>query len=391
MTSTHFLQNNNNTKMKRKEKQRKEPIKIRQKELSNGNWSLYLDIYWKGEREYDFLNLYLLDAKNGLDREQNKQTLLLAEQIRSQRIFDLQSGKYKMKQAKMELSFIEYFKQLKKDRLNSKGNYGNWDAALKHLLSFTKGKDLTITDVDETWLMRFKHYLLNEKLTKAGEKLSQNSGHSYFNKIKAALRQAFEEKYINENPATRIRGIKQVETKRDFLTWEEVQKLTTELCDAKKLKEAFLFSVMTGLRWSDIIKLKWSEVRGSNLEGWHLQFQQQKTKDHEVLPITKETRQLMGEAKEPEGRVFIGLRYSSKTNLALARWLAKAGITRYITFHCGRHTHATLLLSQGVDIYVVSKLLGHKTVKTTEIYAKVSNIKKLEAVNKLPKLRILVP
>jgi integrase len=374
--------------MKKKEKQRKEPIKIRQKELSNGNISLYLDIYWKGERKYEFLNLYLLEAKNTLDREQNKQTMLIAEQIRSQRLVDLQSGKYMLKQAKREFGFIEYFKQVKADRLNSKGNYGNWDAALKHLLTFTKQKELNISDIDETWLMRFKHFLLNEKLTKSCEKLSQNSAHSYFNKVKAALRQAFEQKYINENPASRIRGIKQAETRREFLTWEEVEEITKQACDTKKLKEAFLFSVMTGLRWSDIIKMKWSEVRGSNSAGWLIQFQQQKTKAYEVLPITQEARDLLGEEKELDERVFIGLKYSTKTNVALARWLAKAGITRYVTFHCARHTHATLLLSEGVDIYVVSKLLGHKTIKTTEIYAKVSNIKKQEAVNKLPKLNL---
>lgn len=374
--------------MKRKEKQRKEPIKIRQKELANGNISLYLDIYWKGEREYNFLNLYLINAKNGIDRDQNNKTMILAEQIKAQRLVDLQSGKYRMKQERTELSFIEYFKQLMKDRLNSKGNYGNWDSALKHILTFTKGKDLKLADIDETWLMRIKHYLLHDARTPSEAKLSQNSAHSYFNKIKATLRQAFEEKYINENPASRIRGIKQAETKREFLTWEEVESITKAPCDTKKLKEAFLFSIMTGLRWSDIIKMKWSEVRGSKSAGWYIQFQQQKTKEHEVLPITKEARNLLGEEQEPDERVFYGLKYSTKTNLALARWLARAGITRYVTFHCARHTHATLLLSQGVDIYVVSKLLGHKTIKTTEIYAKVSNMKKVEAVNKLPKLKI---
>lgn len=373
--------------MKRKEKQRKEPIKIRQKELANGNISLYLDIYWKGEREYDFLNLYLINAKNGIDRDQNNKTMILAEQIKTQRLVDLQSGKYRMKQARTEVSFIEYFKQLMKDRLNSKGNYGNWDSALKHILAFTKGKDLKLVDVDETWLMRIKHYLLHDARTPFETKLSQNSAHSYFNKIKATLRQAFEEKFINENPAGRIRGIKQAETNREFLTWEEVESITKATCETKKLKEAFLFSIMTGLRWSDIIKMKWSEVRGSKSAGWYIQFQQQKTKEHEVLPITKEARNLLGEEQEPDERVFYGLKYSTKTNLALARWLARAGITRYVTFHCARHTHATLLLSQGVDIYVVSKLLGHKTIKTTEIYAKVSNMKKVEAVNKLPKLK----
>lgn len=375
--------------MKKKQLKKKELVKLRQRALANGNHTLYLDIYWKGQREYDYLNLYVIEAKTTLEREQNKQTLLLAEQIRAQRLIDLQSGKYKMmKETKMDYSFIEYFKQLTKDRLNSKGNYGNWDSVLKHLTNFSNGKDITFADVDETWLMKFKQYLLNEKVTTANRKLSQNSAHSYFNKIKAALRQAHEERYIHENPATRVRGIKAAETKREFLTWEEVEKISKETCDVKKLKEAFLFSILTGLRWSDIIKMTWSEVRGSDSEGWYIRFQQQKTKDYEVLPITKEARELLGAAKAPDERVFIGLKYSAYTNVALQRWMMRAGINRNITFHCARHTHATLLLSQGVDIYVVSKLLGHKHIKTTEIYAKVTNIKKNEAIGKIPSLKI---
>lgn len=373
--------------MKKKE-QRKEPIRIRQRELANGNFSLYLDIYWKGEREYEFLNLYVTEPKTSLDRQQNKQTFLLAEQIKAQRLIDLQSGKYKMKESKMDYSFIEYFKQLAKDRLNSKGNYGNWASTLKHLMSFSKGKDIKFADIDETWLMRLKHHLLNEKVTSSNSKLSQNSAHSYFNKVKAALRQAFEERYINENPATRVRGIKAAETKREFLTWEEVEKISQKHCDVKKLKQAFLFSILTGLRWSDIIKMTWEEVRGSSSEGWYIRFQQQKTKDFEVLPITKEARELLGEAKAPEERVFIGLKYSAYTNVAHGRWIMRAGIHRNITFHCAGHTHATLLLTQGVDIYTVSKLLGHKNIKTTEIYSKVTNLKKNEAINKIPSLKL---
>lgn len=330
----------------------------------------------------------MTEPKTSLDRQQNKQTFLLAEQIKAQRLIDLQSGKYKMKESKMDYSFIEYFKQLAKDRLNSKGNYGNWASTLKHLMGFSKGKDIKFADIDETWLMRLKHHLLNEKVTSSNSKLSQNSAHSYFNKVKAALRQAFEERYINENPATRVRGIKAAETKREFLTWEEVEKISQEHCDVKKLKQAFLFSILTGLRWSDIIKMTWEEVRGSSSEGWYIRFQQQKTKDFEVLPITKEARELLGEAKAPEERVFIGLKYSAYTNVAHGRWIMRAGIHRNITFHCAGHTHATLLLTQGVDIYTVSKLLGHKNIKTTEIYSKVTNLKKNEAINKIPSLKL---
>jgi len=375
--------------MKKNEVKKKEPVKLRQRELANGNYTLYLDIYWKGQRQYDYLNLYVKKSNNKAGNEQNKQTLLLADQIRAQRVIDLQSGKYKLNQPKTDVSFLDYFNKLKNDRLNSRGNFGNWDSAYKHLLRFMKGNEITLAEIDESWLNALKHYLLQDARIGGGNiKLGQNSALSYFNKVKAALRQAFEEKLIQENPAQRVKSIKPAETKREFLTWEEVERISQAKCDVKKLKEAFLFSIMTGLRWSDIIKMTWAEIRGSKTEGWYVRFQQQKTKDYEVLPITNEARELLGPKSEATQRVFIGLKYNTNTNLALSRWMKSSGVDREITFHCGRHTHATLLLNQGVDIYVVSKLLGHKNIKTTEIYAKVSQLKKIEAINKLPQLNI---
>jgi hypothetical protein len=103
--------------MKKKE-QRKEPVRIRQRELANGNFSLYLDIYWKGEREYDYLNLYVTEPKTSLERQQNKQTLLLAEQVKAQRLIDLQSGKYKMRESKMDYSFKGKGHQVRRYRRN---------------------------------------------------------------------------------------------------------------------------------------------------------------------------------------------------------------------------------------------------------------------------------
>jgi integrase len=374
--------------MKNNKVKKKEPVKLRQRALANGNYTLYLDIYWKGLREYEFLNLYVKKSNKQIDKEQNKNTLLLADQIRSQRVLDLVSGKYKIQQSKATIMFLVYFNKLKIDRLNSKGNYGNWDSAYKHLLTFTCGKDLAIDQIDERWLMQLKHYLLNNAKTPSGANLKQNSALSYFNKVKASLKQAFEEKYIHENHATRVRSIKPGETKREFLTWPEVQKISQTECEVKNLKTAFLFSILTGLRWSDIYKMTWSEIQGNDSEGWHIRFQQQKTKDYEVLPITNEARELLGPRGKSNQKVFVGLKYSAYVTVALERWMLKAGIDRHITFHCARHTHATLLLNQGVDIYVVSKLLGHKNIKTTEIYTKVANKKKQEAINKIPSLHL---
>lgn len=70
----------------------------------------------------------------------------------------------------------------------------------------------------------------------------------------------------------------------------------------------------------------------------------------------------------------------------MREWCLKAGITKHITFHCGRHTFAVLQLSLGTEIYTVSKLLGHRELKTTQVYAQIMDAKKREAVNRIPEL-----
>lgn len=363
-------------------------VKLKKRLLSNGNYSLYLECYWKGERSYETLNLFISSDPGRAISDQNKATLLLADQIRSQRVVDLQSGKYKLQQTKENESFITYFEAITKGKLNKFGTWGNWWGTLKHIKKFTKNKDVKFSDIDEKWLIAFKNFLSTEKLTSANTTLSQNSCYSYYNKVRACLRMAYEEKYINENPATRVRGFSQGESKREFLTLEEIQAISKKPCRAKKMKEAFMFSILTGLRWSDIAKLEWSEVRGSDTQGWFLRYQQQKTGQFEVLPITKQAREILGIDDGKNERVFQGLKYSAQSNIALSQWMMSAGIFRHITFHSARHTHATLLLSSGVDIYTVSKLLGHKHIHTTEIYTKVTNIKKNEAIAKIPLLEI---
>lgn len=180
-------------KLKRYEKERSEEKgtgEVKQRELANGNYTLYLDIYWKGQREYDYLNLYVKKSNKAADNEQNKQALLLADQIRAQRIIDLHSGKYKLKQPKTDISFLEYFNKLKTDRLNSKGNFGNWDSAYKHLLTFTKGQQPTLGDADESWLLTLKQYLLNDAKTPGKTKLSQTLP----SPISTRLRQPFDKR-----------------------------------------------------------------------------------------------------------------------------------------------------------------------------------------------------
>jgi integrase len=289
---------------------------------------------------------------------------------------------------KSSIDFIDYFLEQTEIRYESKNNYGNWDSVHKHLQKFCP-KGIAINQVDVKWLNDFKNYLEKTAKKKSNEPLSQNSLHSYFNKVKACLNQAHSDELINNNPARRVKGFKEGEVQREYLTFEELQKIAKNDCEIPKLKTAFLFSCLTGIRWSDINNLTWNDLQHSETDDyWFIRFRQQKTKGVETLPISLQAKELIGEMGDSEERIFIGLKYSAWHNLKLQQWVMKAGISKTITFHCARHTYATLQLANGTDIYTLSKLLGHRELKTTQVYANVIDEKKIEATNAIPKLKI---
>lgn len=127
----------------------------------------------------------------------------------------------------------------------------------------------------------------------------------------------------------------------------------------------------------------WSELEYIEGQGYFIQFTQQKTKGVEKMPINDQAYSLLGERRGPNDKVIDGLQYSAYENKYLAKWIGLAGITKDITFHSFKHTFATLQLSNGTDIYTVSKMLGHRELKTTQIYAKVMDKTKREATDKI--------
>jgi integrase len=353
-------------------------VHLKSRPLSKGKSSLYLEISHKGKRHIEFLKLHVLDNPKTLKEKQlNKDIEMYAEKKRSERFLELQNNNNDfIPQSQKQIDFLKYFKNLTEERKSSKGNYDNWDSCYKHIVKFSPITTPTFADIDEAYVSQFKDYLIKT--------VSTNSASSYFNKFKAALKMAFESKIINDNPAKRIRGIKQADTQREFLAEEELQSLINTECEFPMLKKAFIFSCFTGLRWSDCVQLKWSNFQHSEKDGWRIVFRQVKTKGQEYLPITGQTIEFLGAVGSPEDKVFAGLFYSAWHNLKLSQWVMKAGITKKITFHCARHTHATLLLSNNTDIYMVMNILGHKSVRTTQIYAKVLDTKKAQAVNNIP-------
>jgi integrase len=360
-------------------------VSLRKRKNRTGIISLYLDICYQGGREYEYLQMYLVHPKTKEDRKANKETIALAEAVRGQRQMDIQKGLYGFKSQTVngKQDFIAFYEKLLAERYESKNNYDNWFGALKYLKEYSKNK-IQFKDLTPEFVDGFKQYLLSVKVIKRGTKLAQNSAVSYFNKFRAAINKAFELDMIEKNPVKMVKAIKQAESKREYLTLEELKKLKEVECRYPILKKAFLFSALTGLRWSDINKLVWKEVQHSESSGWSLVFRQQKTDGQEYLPINLQAIEFLPERGNPDDRVFQGLKYSAEMNIALARWVLLAGITKKISFHCARHTNATLLITSGVDIYTVSKMLGHRDLKTTQIYAKIIDQKKIDAANLIP-------
>ena len=372
-------------------------VTLRQKAISGERQSLYLDFYpaiphpETGEpTRREFLGMYIADKpKNALDKQYNKETLQRAEQIRQKREAHLSKPEiysgFEKAQLKIkeqgEKNFVEYFKHLADKRKAS--NYDNWVSAYHYLQTFTNGK-LKFADLNTIFCNEFREYLLttiSKKSSKAT--LSQNSAVSYFNKLKAALKQAYKDGYLQTNLNVSVEGIKQAETERNFLTLEELNSLVKADCPNPLLRKAALFSALTGLRFSDIEKMVWSELEYIEGNGHFLKFRQQKTKGIEMLPISEQAYSLLGEPQQPTDKVFEGLKYSAHLNHQLFKWLVNAGITKDITFHCFRHTYAVLQLSSGTAVTTIQKMLGHRDLKTTMVYAKTIDQAKRDATDKI--------
>ena len=150
-----------------------------------------------------------------------------------------------------------------------------------------------------------------------------------------------------------------------------------------KIKEVFVFKQREFIFFLEQNSLDNSFTSYANRIGLTLNGKFLKDNTDVVLDFPYKDCVLEGEQKGQEEKVFSGLKYGNWNKTYLKDWLTDAGIRKHITFHCARHTYATLQISLGTDIYTVSKLLGHKNLSTTEIYAKVINEKKVVAANKI--------
>ncbi|WP_422091083.1 tyrosine-type recombinase/integrase [Tenacibaculum ovolyticum] len=372
-------------------------VKLRQKKITKGRKSLYLDFYpaiinpktGKPTRR-EFLGLYLFEkTKTPFDKTHNLETKKIAESIRQQRenalnkpeIYnDFEKEQLKVKELG-EQCFVEYFKKLTNKRYGS--NLSNWISTLKFLEAYTNGT-IKFKELNVPFFEGFKEYLLSAKSNKSNKvKLKRNTASSYFNKVKATLKQAYKDDILQTDLNSKIKPIKEEETRREFLTIDELNILANTPFDNDLLKRSAIFSALTGMAFKEIQNMVWEDVSFIQDEGYIILTKRQKTKRDNYLPISEQAYSLMNAPQEPNEKIFKGLKYSAYNNKLLTQWVLSAGINKNITFHCFRHTYATLQLFNGTDIYTVSKMLGHKDLKTTQVYAKIVDESKRKTVDKI--------
>ena len=377
--------------MSKKVVKAKEPVRIRFKKLLNGSQSVYFDIYRDGNRSYEFPKLYIVPEKNETDKEKNRNTMELANKLKSRMILEMDKTEHGFTESseKQKTNFIKYLRELadKKKKEGANSMYYSYTGLLNHLISY-KGNTTTFRQLTRDYCKGFIEYLKTATNgTYEGEFLSEGSQSGYSRLLTVVLNRAMQDGYLMNNPMkmlSRHERPKPPESDREFLTVEEVKQLVKTQCVKPIIKQAFLFTCFSGLRFSDVQALRWGDIQADNEGKKVIRYTQQKTSKNEFLQVSDEALKYLPERSgATDNDKIFNLYQNGYTNQILAGWVLAAGIQKRVTFHVGRHTNATLLLSLGVPIETVSKLLGHSDIKTTQIYAKVIDKNKREAVSKL--------
>lgn len=338
--------------------------------MPSGNISLYLDIYHKGVRTYEYLRLYLSPGKDRDVKEKNRETMMLAEAICAKRLVEVRNGQYGFKTTQA-VSLREYVQRIIEAKNGStKRRY----TALSNILAGYCRPSMMLTDITPAWFTGFLAHL-------GKQGYARNTLAVYVATMRYIVNQAHREGLLPTNPIANIKGVGYEETNRTYLTIEEVRKLVKTPCDNEVTKRAFLFGCLTGLRHCDIRSLTWADVHEQ--DGYtRIIFRQRKTHGQEYLDISEQAATLMGERGSDDAPVFPLMSWNA-VRLHLKEWVKRAKISKHVTFHASRHTFAVMMLSV-TDIYTVSKLLGHRELSTTQVYAKVLDKAKREAVDNMP-------
>lgn len=362
-------------------------VTLREKPIKGGTMlSLYLDYYppitdpktgKPTRREFPGIHIWA-KPRTTEQRQENANKRAVAESIRAKRQVEAATGGADFKVKRTDPDFLAFF--LEEAEKKNTENRRRYIRVHKRLVEYCNGAaSFPFSRIDREFCEGFRDYLAN-RTKEHGRTVSPNSTNTYLKVFKAVLRTAYRKELLGRDFATVVEHFKPRKTEREFLTTDEVQRLIETPCEKEGLKRAALFSIFTGLRLSDVRKLTWGEVQQDGGK-YFLQYIQKKTGSPEILPLPSVAVSLLGARAADDVKPFKTM--PARLDTYLNEWMAAAGITKHITFHCFRHTAATQLIERGVDIYTVQKILGHANVTTTQIYARMLDSKKREAMEKM--------
>jgi integrase len=347
-------------------------VKVREK-----RGKLYLDIYMGGRRTWEALHLTLTNDKN-----QNKEIMRMADICRSIKETQLLAGSWDIQDPIAgRKKLVTYLEELAKLRISNDYITG----CIRYLKKYTNGNTIELSQISPQWVDGFQQFLLNET------KLSPTSAYGYSKGIRMALRKAVNDNILIKNPAASVKGLQEPETDHVFLNIDEAQRLAdTEIGGklGREIRCAFIFVCYTGLRISDIKSLEWGDIELSPLQ---IIKRQKKTRRAVYIPLKEIAWRIINDGKRhnSDDKVFsLIANAKSPTNWCLVKWAEKAGIKKPVGWHTARRTFATWELENGVDIYTVAKLLGHKNIKQVAKYAQVTDKLRRSAVAALPEIRL---
>ena len=326
--------------------------------MANGNESIYLEYYTGdiirkenyvgGKRQYEFLKLYIVPELTKEDKNRNVETWRLAKAIQSKRIVELQNQIHGfLNPNRSKINVIDRLLIMQKEA-ETRGtlNYVRTIGNVIRELKLFRGDCIPFAEINKEFLINFVDFLRNAKksskygLVKEGGCLSNSSVSAYYSVLRTIINKAYKEGIIPTNPTLEFKlsdKVKTEKSRREYLTLDEIKLLASTKCKYENIKQAFLFSCLTGFRVSDIRKLTWKDIKKIG-DKVRIEIKMHKTKEPLYLPISDSALQWLpsrGNAKDDD--VIFTLPHQSNLNDNIQKWVDQAQIRKHVSFHVARH------------------------------------------------------